>query len=337
MEIRNICKMQLQDNRSVAFNEYGTNMWRNKFDSLAVIEAKFAMKNMKGVSMQGGQDSQGCGDMKRVLTTVEEEPPSKETSVEEGGCPSPTTGTQDPPACDWSSQEEIATDREKMGPIEKEKLIEMEGTTHSSPIWELRGQSQDNLNSEGEERNDTLPNVVQQLMGTLSDATVALTVCTTKAEENRAAVNQEDEGEGDHTVTKGTTNITGSEKNLGAQDQDQIRQSSRLKEQGMGGLKIAEKAELATRKRNLEETLDCATGSWPIKYLGVPVSGSRLHVADWLQIDEKMIKRLEGWQGLQKEEGRLLTEAGAEAMKKATMMFHKSTSALGNSSLVLRN
>jgi hypothetical protein len=44
------------------------------------------------------------------------------------------------------------------------------------------------------------------------------------------------------------------------------------------------------------EMLNCATGSWPIKYLGVPVSGSRLHVVDWLNLNEKIMKRLEGWQ-----------------------------------------
>jgi len=29
------------------------------------------------------------------------------------------------------------------------------------------------------------------------------------------------------------------------------------------------------------EMFNCATGSWPIKYLGVPVSGSKIHVANW--------------------------------------------------------
>jgi hypothetical protein len=44
------------------------------------------------------------------------------------------------------------------------------------------------------------------------------------------------------------------------------------------------------------DMLNCATGTWPIKYLGVPVSGSRLHVVDWLNLNEKIMKRLEGWQ-----------------------------------------
>ena len=42
---------------------------------------------------------------------------------------------------------------------------------------------------------------------------------------------------------------------------------------------------------------NCAIGDWPIKYLGVPVAGSRLHVADWMPICEKLLKRLDGWKG----------------------------------------
>jgi hypothetical protein len=32
-----------------------------------------------------------------------------------------------------------------------------------------------------------------------------------------------------------------------------------------------------------------ATGVWPIKYPGVPVTSSKLHVIDWLPVDEKLI------------------------------------------------
>jgi hypothetical protein len=42
MEIKNIFKMQMND-RTVAVNEYGTNLVKYKYDPLAVIEAKFAM------------------------------------------------------------------------------------------------------------------------------------------------------------------------------------------------------------------------------------------------------------------------------------------------------
>ena len=41
------------------------------------------------------------------------------------------------------------------------------------------------------------------------------------------------------------------------------------------------------------EMFNCATGKWPLKYLGVPVSGNKLHVADWRKLDEKLMKRLD--------------------------------------------
>jgi hypothetical protein len=42
MEIKNLFKMQLNE-RTVVVNEYGTNLIKNKYDPLAVIEAKVAM------------------------------------------------------------------------------------------------------------------------------------------------------------------------------------------------------------------------------------------------------------------------------------------------------
>jgi len=41
-----------------------------------------------------------------------------------------------------------------------------------------------------------------------------------------------------------------------------------------------------------------AIGKWAIKYLGVPVSGNSSHIVDCLPIEKKMVKRLDGWQGI---------------------------------------
>jgi hypothetical protein len=41
----------------------------------------------------------------------------------------------------------------------------------------------------------------------------------------------------------------------------------------------------------------CQLGDWPIKYLRVPVCGSRLRVADMTCLSDKMKKKLEGWAG----------------------------------------
>jgi hypothetical protein len=45
------------------------------------------------------------------------------------------------------------------------------------------------------------------------------------------------------------------------------------------------------------EIFNYQMGSFPIKYLGVPVSPSRLHVADWLPLIEKINKKLDVWKG----------------------------------------
>lgn len=42
---------------------------------------------------------------------------------------------------------------------------------------------------------------------------------------------------------------------------------------------------------------NCQLGLFPIKYLGVPVSPSRLKVIDWLPLIDKSYKRLDVWKG----------------------------------------
>lgn len=48
------------------------------------------------------------------------------------------------------------------------------------------------------------------------------------------------------------------------------------------------------------EIFNCQLGTFRIKYLGVPVGPSRLHVIDWLPLEEKSKKKktscLEGWE-----------------------------------------
>ena len=45
------------------------------------------------------------------------------------------------------------------------------------------------------------------------------------------------------------------------------------------------------------EIFNCQVGLLPIKYLGVPVSPSRLKVIDWLPLVDKGNKRLDVWKG----------------------------------------
>lgn len=45
------------------------------------------------------------------------------------------------------------------------------------------------------------------------------------------------------------------------------------------------------------EIFNCQVGTFPIKYLGVPLSPSRLHISDWLPLVEKSAKKLDIWKG----------------------------------------
>jgi len=70
----------------------------------------------------------------------------------------------------------------------------------------------------------------------------------------------------------------------------------------MAGLKINfNKSEVLTLNDDSNwdsvcaENFNCQIGTFPLKYLGVPVSPSRLHVADWIPLVEKNSKKLDTW------------------------------------------
>lgn len=45
------------------------------------------------------------------------------------------------------------------------------------------------------------------------------------------------------------------------------------------------------------EIFNCQLGAFPVKYLGVLVSPSRLHSIDWFPLTKKCNKRLDVWKG----------------------------------------
>ena len=45
------------------------------------------------------------------------------------------------------------------------------------------------------------------------------------------------------------------------------------------------------------DLFNCQSGHFPIKYLRVPVSASRLHMKDWLTLKERNEKKLAVWKG----------------------------------------
>lgn len=74
--------------------------------------------------------------------------------------------------------------------------------------------------------------------------------------------------------------------------------------ENMAGLKINfDKSEVMMTNEDgvkLEvyaELFNCQIGSWPMRYPGAPVSGSRLRIKDLKFIEERHLKHLDGWQG----------------------------------------
>jgi hypothetical protein len=72
----------------------------------------------------------------------------------------------------------------------------------------------------------------------------------------------------------------------------------------MGGLKINfEKSEVLLIGGDNEIALryadffNCQIGLFPIRYLGAPITASRLHVVDWARMEEKAAKKLDIWHG----------------------------------------
>jgi hypothetical protein len=81
--------------------------------------------------------------------------------------------------------------------------------------------------------------------------------------------------------------------------------------ENMSGLKINfDKSEaIVTGFSKVEQcrvatALNCKLGSFPFRYLGLPMSDKRLTVADWFFLTEKVGHRVDPWQGL------YLTSAG---------------------------
>ena len=72
----------------------------------------------------------------------------------------------------------------------------------------------------------------------------------------------------------------------------------------MSGLKINfSKSEIvmingdADQENQFSDLFNCQVGKFPIRYLGVPVSPSKLHLVDWAPLIEKNNKKLDNWKG----------------------------------------
>ena len=53
----------------------------------------------------------------------------------------------------------------------------------------------------------------------------------------------------------------------------------------------------ADQEKQFSDLFNCQVGKFPIRYLGVPVSPSKLHLVDWAPLIEKNNKKLDNWKG----------------------------------------
>jgi hypothetical protein len=240
LEIQNIMKMKLNE-RTVAINEYGTNMIKYKYDPLAVIEAKFAMAQGKGDG-EGSEPKYDDGNKKHIEVNTDVGTQNVEVPTQ----PSPGIGTQEP-AAQWSSQEDNI-DRETDG---KEKLNGKIARNHQSPNWEILGEESD------------------------------------KEAQDITKLATEEEGEEE--------DVAGDDEMI--QEEMTTRQSQRLKEQGLGAIKIAEKAATAVKKKNLEGNFSKHQNSFAVlsnneiidrsRKMGVRIENNILEKCDMLRELEK--------------------------------------------------
>jgi hypothetical protein len=254
MEIKNIYRMQISESNSVAVNQYGTNLCNYKYDSLAVIEAKFAMAG-------------GCS--KSV------EPVSKEKEAADGI----TQGDDKGEESTYIQNQEPAHDTEALGPTVVELYSQDEEIPKYSQELQSQGEGDPKNNMEGSimETAEQLPYNKNEVTGQEMNLGCSKGKSPSKEQlaegermeeeslQNRSPnwdnlmeeENTEPEtqpgyhGEGDDGVTGQTKEqVKGREEIIS--EGTKVRKSERILKQGLGGIKIADKADIAIKKKNLE-------------------------------------------------------------------------------------
>jgi hypothetical protein len=176
----------------LAFNEYGSNLLKYKYDLPAVIEAKFAMTQKKmdegGIEQDSGRQMSSNGEEMEMIP----ESPVMQTQ------PSPEKGTQEAPGVELSSQE----DMNEKGIAEPADQEGQGKDNQASPNW------------------DEIEN--EELTGNKSKEEFAMMGHTNDKNTEETA---EKQGEEDALIGKGLNNRT--EQN---RTQLQPRQSQRIKE-----------------------------------------------------------------------------------------------------------
>jgi hypothetical protein len=253
MEIKDIYRMQISESNSVAVNQYGTNLCKYKYDSLAVIEAKFAMA--------GGSKSA--------------EPVYKEKEAAEGITQAEGKGEE----FTYNQKQGPTQDTEDLGPTVVELYSQDDEMPKNSQEPQSQGEGVPRNNMEGSIRES-----VEQLSDNKNEA-IGQELNLGCCKEKSPSIEQLGEGErmeedplqnsspnwnslieeeNAETETlpgyhgKGNEGETGQTKEQDKGEEEmiaegtKIRKSDRILKQGLGGIKIADKAEIAIKKKNLE-------------------------------------------------------------------------------------
>jgi hypothetical protein len=160
----------------------------------------------------------GKGGCNKISPAIEEEAEGEVGSVHLTQ-PSPRTGTQEAPEAVWSSQEVNGEESD----IDKEGKLGKQQENQQSPNWEKL-----------EEFSEDQEIVTQKSLN---------------GESKQANVGEELKGAGKESLIEKEKEAMA---NTASMEHNQTRQSQRVKEQGLQGIKIAEKAVLAAQKKNLE-------------------------------------------------------------------------------------
>jgi hypothetical protein len=242
-EIRNIFRLQLNETNSVAFNEYGSNLFKSKLDPLTVFEAKVAMSMGKDEA-KGGLDVSGKGmDKMEEERAVGEDPERKQLEVL-----SQLGSSQDAPEFDLSSQDQSQPELNLVAVNKEGTTIDSEITpvtidSERAPAGEVMGVKGGVAIEVG--RAQVSPDWDKIEEGIEEETNTEKVDVTHDETEDRTDILRE---------TKGAPKGVGKSFERSVSEEKEVRQSQRIKEQGLGAVSIAEKAALAAQKRTWKVT-----------------------------------------------------------------------------------
>ncbi|CAN6312493.1 unnamed protein product [Urochloa humidicola] len=242
VEIKQLWKMHLKENKSAVINEYGSNLYKYKSDPLAIIEAKQALFSTE---KEKGQHLRLQTIQEEVDSSVDGKGQMESTENQDisNSFPSPGRGTQEAPQVEWSSQEDNkGNSSEDIG--ERTEVADQQNIL--SPEWgrfsqECSVEKLDEVEAEMLEKAQSQDTSNSEEIGTAQtiETTIELEVINGMGEQQLETSTEED---GQQKRTKIQMQKRGGE----------VRQSERVKAQGTGQLKISQKAEALVAKKNLE-------------------------------------------------------------------------------------